>query len=95
MDIVQVVENIRQHLEAVAADAKSKLEQDLPGLQSWAQSAAANPAVAALSSAVHLPEAPAVLATLATLIGDVDAAIGAAKAKAAAEAQQPAEPAAV
>lgn len=95
MDIMQAVENIRQHLEAVAADAKRKLEEDLPGLQSWAQHAASNPAVAALSAAVHLPEAPTVLATLATLIGDLDAALGAAKETGAAQAaQQAAEPAA-
>lgn len=89
MDIVQAVENIRVHLEAVAADAKNKLEQDLPGLASWAQQAAANPAVAALSAAVHLPEAPTVLATLATLINDVDAALGAAKVTGAQQAAQP------
>ena len=89
MDIVQAVENIRQHLEAVAADARNKLEQDLPGLQSWAQHAASDPAAAALSSAVHLPEAPEVLAGLAAFIGAVDAALGAAKETGAQQAAQP------
>jgi hypothetical protein len=91
IDIVAAVENIRQHLEAVAADARNKLEQDLPGLQVWAQHAASNPAVAALSAAVHLPEAPTVLATLATLIGDLDAALGAAKVTGAQQAAEQAE----
>ena len=94
IDIVAAVENIRQHLEAVKADAEAKLVQDLPGLASWAQAASTNPAVAALSAAVHLPEAPEVLAALADFINKADAAIGAAKAQGAAEAQQPAEPAA-
>lgn len=89
VDILAAVENIRAHLEAVAADAKNKLEQDLPGLASWAQAASTNPAVAALSTAVHLPEAPSVLATLAVLIGDVDAALGAAKETGAQQAAQP------
>ena len=95
IDIVAAVENIRQHLEAVKADAEAKLVQDLPGLASWAQSAASNPAVAALSAAVHLPEVPEVLAALADFIAKADAALGAAKAQGAAEAAQPAaEPAA-
>lgn len=89
MDIVQAVENIRQHLEAVKADVEAKLAQDLPQVQKWAQQAASNPAVAALSTAVHLPQAPAVLATLATLIGDLDAALGAAKETGARQAAQP------
>jgi hypothetical protein len=94
MDIVQAVENLRQHLEAVAADAKSKLEQDLPGLATWAQAASQNPAIAALSSAVHLPEAPEVLAVIADFVGKVDAALGAAKEAGAAQATaaQAAEP---
>ncbi len=91
MDVMQAVANIKQHLEAAAADAKRKLEEDLPGLESWAQAASANPAVAALSAAVHLPEAPTVLATLATLIGDLDAALGAAKETGAQQAAQPAD----
>lgn len=91
MDIAQAVQNIRQHLEAVKADVEAKLEQDLPGLESWAHAASANPAVAALSAAVHLPEVPEVLQGLAAFIASVDAALGAAKAAAA---QQPDVPAA-
>jgi len=96
VDIVQAVENIRQHLEAVVADAKAKLEDDLPHVQQWAQQAASNPAVAALAAAVHLPEAPAALEALAGFIGAVDMAIGNAKAAAAAAAAAQAhEPAGV
>jgi hypothetical protein len=93
MDIVQAVENIKQHLEAVKADAEAKLEQDLPMIAGWAKAAAANPAIAALSAAVHLPEAPEVLASIADFITKADAALGAAKVQGAAEASQPpAEP---
>jgi hypothetical protein len=99
MDLVQAVKNIEQHLEAVAADAKVKLEQDLPVLATWAQSASTNPAVAALSTAVHLPEVPEVLQVLADTITKIDAALGAAKAQGAAAAEAaaapPAEPPAV
>jgi hypothetical protein len=89
VDIIQAVENIRLHLEAVKADAIAKLEQDLPGLQSFAKAASENPAVAALSVAVHLPQAPEFLAVIADFIGKADAALGAAKAQGAAEAAQP------
>jgi len=87
MDIAQAVQNIRQHLEAVKADVEAKLEHDLPGIESWAHAASQNPAVAALSAAVHLPEAPEALAALASFIGAVDTAIGNAKAAAAAQAE--------
>jgi hypothetical protein len=93
MDIAQAVQNIRQHLEAVKADVEAKLEQDLPGIESWAHAAASNPAVAALSAAVHLPEAPEVLAVLADAIAKIDAALGAAKAQGAAEQSASANPA--
>lgn len=93
MDLNQAVENIRLHLEAVKADVVAKLEQDLPTIAGWAHAASQNPAVEALSVAVHLPEAPEVLAALADFITKADAAIGAAKAQGAAEAAQPpAEP---
>jgi hypothetical protein len=86
MDLNQAVENIRLHLEAVKADVVAKLEQDLPTIAGWAHAASQNPAVEALSVAVHLPEAPEVLAALADFITKADAAIGAAKEAGAAQA---------
>jgi hypothetical protein len=91
MDLMAAVANIRQHLEAVKADVEAKLEQDLPQVEQWAHAASTNPAVAALSAAVHLPEAPEALAALAGFINAVDTAIGNAKAAAAAQAHEPAD----
>jgi hypothetical protein len=53
--------------------------------------AAANPVLAALSEAVHLNDAPEMLASLADWIVKADAALGAAKAAGAAEAQAAAQ----
>jgi hypothetical protein len=86
MDVLQAVESIGRHLKDFAVEAAAKVEQELPVVQQLAQQASANPAVAALLAAVHLPEAPEVLAELASTIAKIDAALGAAKAVA----QQPA-----
>lgn len=87
MDIVQAVENIRQHLETFAAEAKAKLEQELPVAAAFANAAASNPAFVALSSAVHLNAMPEVLQLAADYITKLDQTIGAAKAAGAAELQ--------
>jgi len=87
MDIVQAAENLRAHFETFAADAKAKLEQELPVVADVAARTASNPAFAALTAAVHLGDAPEVLATIADIITKTDAALGAAKAAGAAEAQ--------
>lgn len=90
MDLMQAVQNIRQHLEAVKADVETKLAEELPQVERWALAGSQNPAIAVLADAVHLPQAPEVLAELASFIGVVENALGAAKAAAAAQA--PAEP---
>jgi hypothetical protein len=87
VDIVQAADGLRQHFEAFIASAKEKLEEELPVIGGFAEKTAANPAFAALASAVHLPEAPEALAALADLITKWDSALGAAKAAGAAEAQ--------
>lgn len=88
---MQWLENIGQHLQAEYDSVKARIEGDLPHLAAFVQQAAANPVVAALSQAVHLPEAPEVLETLAQMITKADEALGAAKAAGAAQAQQAAQ----
>lgn len=99
MELVEAAENLRNHFETFIRDAQAKLEQELPVVASVAGKTASNPAFAALTSAVHLSEAPEALTSLADLITKWDTALGAAKAAGAAEeraaaaaAAQPAEP---
>lgn len=94
MDIVQAAENLRNHFEAMVRDAQEKLEQELPVVADVATKTASNPAFAALTAAVHLGDAPEVLASLADVITKADTALGNAKAAGAAEAQAAAEAAA-
>lgn len=92
MDVLQAVESIGRHLKDFAEQAAAKVEQELPVVQQLAQQASANPAVAALLGAVHLGEAPEVLAELASTIAKIDAALGAAKAAIQADAPADAAP---
>lgn len=87
-DPIQALENLGAHLKAEFESVKTRVEDDLPVVAQFVQQASANPVVAAISQAVHLPEAPEVLAVLADMIAKADAALGAAKAQGAAEAQQ-------
>jgi hypothetical protein len=89
MEVIQAVENLRQHFEDFLTSAKEKVEQELPVVGNLAQQASANPAVTALLSAVHLGEAPELLAELAQTIIKIDVQRAAAKAAGAAAAQQP------
>jgi len=89
IDVMQAVDGLKQHLEAFAASAKEKLEQELPVIAGVASALAGNPVVAALAAAEHLNQVPEYLATFAELITKADQALGAAKAAAA---QPPAEP---
>ena len=94
MSLAESFANIETHLKAEFESVKARIEQDLPDVGQFVQDAASNPVIAALSAAVHLPEAPEVLATIADLIGKADAALGAAKAAAAPpEPPAPADPA--
>lgn len=85
-------QNIESHLKADAESVQARLEQDLPEVASFISGASSNPVVTALAAAVHLPEAPEVMQTIANLIANVDASLGATKA--AAQAQAAAEPSA-
>jgi hypothetical protein len=91
MDPVQAVENIKNHLEQFIESAKAHLEQDLPEVASVAQAAATNPVIAALSAAVHLNEAPDVLASLASAITVLEAKLAAEHAAGVAEGQAAAQ----
>jgi hypothetical protein len=88
MDFMQAVDNIKQHLETFAAEAKAKLEQELPVIAEVATKTASNPAFDALASAVHLGQAPELLQALAGYITAAESALAASKAAGAAEAQQ-------
>jgi hypothetical protein len=94
MSITEAWQNIENHLKADAESVAQRVEQDLPAVAKFLGDAAANPVTLALSNAVHLPEAPEILASIADFITKTDAALGAAKAAAAAAAAAPAEPAA-
>lgn len=88
MDITQAVEGLKQHLEAFAASAQEKLAEELPVLAAGAQQLAGNPVVAALASAVHINDAPDLLATIADIVTKADAALVAQHAAGTAEGQQ-------
>lgn len=90
MDVLQAVQNIGRHLKDVAEQAAAKVAEELPVVQQLAQQASGNPAVMALLGAVHLGEAPELLAEIAQTVIRMDEALGNAKAAAAAAAQQPA-----
>jgi len=92
MSLSDAWQSIENHLKAEAESVRARLENDLPEVGKFVQDAAANPVTAALAAAVHLPDAPEVLATFAQMIATADAALGAAKAAGAAEAQQAAAP---
>lgn len=94
MDIVQAFQNVEQHVRDFAASAGQVIERELPVVGKLAQQASSNPAMIALLSAVHLPEAPELLAALADTINKIEAGLAAAKEAGAASAQQPADPAA-
>ena len=89
MGVVESWDNLKQHVEAEFASVKARVEQDLPVIDKAVLDAANSPVTAALSAAVHLSEAPEVLAMIADFITKTDAALGAAKAAGAAEAGQP------
>ena len=89
MSVEQSFENLKTHLEAEFASVKARIEQDLPEVGKFVSEAASNPVTVALAAAVHLPDAPEVLQTIADLITKADAALGAAGSAAA----PPAEPA--
>lgn len=97
MSLQTAYDNLKAKLEGIEATVREHLEQDLPVVADYAAKEAANPALAAIASAVHLGEVPEFLATIADLVTKADAAIAASKAAGAAEAQQaaaqPAEPA--
>lgn len=90
MSIAEAWQNIESHLKADAESVKARVEQDLPELARFVSEAAANPVTQALAVAVHLPNAPGMLQTIANLIGNVEAALAA---EHAAAQQPPAEPA--
>lgn len=92
MSFAEAWSNIETHLKADAESVAQRVEQDLPAVASFIQGASANPVLIAISAAAHLPEAPEVLAVIADFIVKTDAALGAAKAAAAAAvpAEQPA-----
>ena len=87
MSFADAWQNIENHVRQEAESVKARLEQDLPEVAKVVADASSNPVTVALSAAVHLPDAPEVLATLADMIAKADAALGAAKAAGAAEAQ--------
>lgn len=85
MALAEAWQNIKAHLEADAESVRARIEQDLPEVAKFVQDAASSPVTAALSQAVHLTEVPEALAMVATFIQNLDAAIGTAKAQAAAQ----------
>lgn len=87
MDVLQAVENIGRHLRDFAEQAAAKVEGELPVVQQLAQQAAGNPAVTALLTAVHLPQAPELLQALADEVTKIEAALAAAHAAGAASVQ--------
>ena len=91
MSLADAWQNIENHIKADAESVKARLEQDLPEVGKFVSDAASNPVTVALAAAVHLPEAPEVLAVIADQIAKFDAALGAAKAAGAAASQPPAE----
>jgi len=97
MSLAEAWENIETHVKSFAESAEARITGDLPEVAKAVQEVSSNPVTVALSAAVHLPEAPEVLASIADFITKADAALGAAKAAGATEAQQaaaaaPAEP---
>jgi len=95
VSVVEAVAGIEQHLKAFVASAEQEIAEHLPEVAKVAADAESNPVVLAAASAVHVPEFPELLAAFGSFLTAVDAALGTAKAKAAAEAlaaqQQPAE----
>lgn len=89
MSFIEAWQNIEAHLKADAESVKTRVEQDLPAVAQFFEEAAASPVTAALSAAVHLPEAPEYLQLVADYIAKLDAVIGTAKAAGAAQAAQP------
>lgn len=89
MSLAEAWQNIESHLKADAESVATRVEQDLPEVAQFIAGASANPVLAALTAAVHLPEAPEVLASIADFIAKADAALGAAKAAGAQQAAQP------
>lgn len=93
MSLADAWANIENHLRADADSVKARLEQDLPEVAKFLGDAASSPVTAALSAAVHVPQAPAALAMVAAFIQQLDGVLEAEKAAAAAAAAQPpAEP---
>ena len=83
MSATDAWQNIVQHVRAVEESAKARLEQDLPEVEQFFASAAASPVTAALSAAVHVPEAPEALQLVASFIQQLDGMLAAQKAAAA------------
>lgn len=82
MSLIEAWQNIEAHLKADAESVKTRVEQDLPEVAQFLQGAAGNPVLAALSAAVHVPQAPEALAMVAAFIGQLDGVLAAAKAPA-------------
>lgn len=80
MSLETAWQNIESHLKADAESVATRVEQDIPEVARFIQGASTNPVLVALSGAVHLPEAPEILASIADFITKTDAALGAAKA---------------
>lgn len=79
MSVLDAIQNIEAHLKADAESVRNRLEQDLPEVARFVQDAADNPVTAALSAAVHVPQAPEALAMVAAFIGQLDGVLAAAK----------------
>jgi hypothetical protein len=90
MSLTEAWQNIEQHVKSFAESAAQVIEQELPVVGKLAEQASANPAMVALLSAVHLPQAPELLAALADTINKIEEGLAAAKAAGQAEAQPPA-----
>lgn len=83
MSLAEAWQNIEAHLRADADSVRARIEQDIPEVAQFLNDAASSPVTAALSAAVHVPQAPAALAMVAAFIGQLDGVLAAEKAAAA------------
>jgi hypothetical protein len=60
--LTQIVADLKAHFESVETTAKQFLDEHVPELVERAQQAEANPLIAAVEAAVHLPDSVKVLA---------------------------------
>lgn len=92
MSLIEAWQNIEAHLKASAESAVARVETDLPAVAKFIADASASPVVTAIAQAEHLGGATEFLATIAGMITAFDQQLGAAKAQAAADAAQAAQP---